>query len=842
MQVQRITEAWEATPTAADDRNHIGVSRNLCAEPVADSSTARWLNMGSSGFLPRYLVASAVAIAGFVLPAAIGLADAHAQSCPADDGVACDSSADDDECLDGTFVCVGAVGTCREGPVIFLPFDEGTGVSALNAADLPDVADPVVGAGVQVEPGYPSAAGGSLAFPGNDTSAFVRLDVGEAIESNFTWSFWVNPAVATNTFVFSRTTSASINGFSYSTDGTVYLDGAPLASSPLATGSFTYVTITFDGMFLKVYHDGSLDADVGATATLAWISDVWIGQKQGIHNGSFNAPSAFNGTLDELTYHSYALNSGEVSNLFATGVPFGQKNRELCDGFDNDCRAATIDPQGQPCDGLDADQCMNGTGSCAAGGLVVECTNETVENIPEVCNFLDDDCNGVPDDGIGVGDSCDGADPDACEGGRNACGGAGVICGTEPVLSLDFEVLDGKHHVIDRSSFNQTAQLQGTAQVVAGHVGDGLGLSGGGDRLAVFQSGPLSGAFGAITVSMWVNPQSTTSGRLFEKLGYLVVDVVNGAVGVTRDGTAPSVTHGSLAANTWSHILVTRKGDVVLIYIDGTLVGNDSRPEGVADTPASRAPLRIGGGFIGTIDDVAVFDRPLNQAEVAELHAEPHYFTVSNEICGELPADANCDGVDNQPKSMGCTVHYLDSDTDGAGAQTILDMQPAAYWPMDELNGAGEYIDWSGNGTNLPGVTTGEGVTRRVAGQVGLALDLNSGESQSNCIPNVFGTRLQLTNGVTYAAWINPHGFLSGTTMITGGGPNQRFGLSNSGRLTFQGSGLTVGSNSTVSLNMWTHVAVSFDEATVSFYINGVLDVTKGHSVQGSATSVCLGS
>ncbi len=99
-------------------------------------------------------------------------------------------------------------------------------------------------------------------------------------------------------------------------------------------------------------------------------------------------------------------------------VPNYEANEVLCDGLDNDCDGQTdeIWPLGQPCDGADSDQCANGTWTCAPSKQDAVCINETIENIPEICNGVDDDCDGETDDVQ--------SDP----------GGAG--CATEGVCSL----------------------------------------------------------------------------------------------------------------------------------------------------------------------------------------------------------------------------------------------------------------------------------------------------------------------------------------------------------------------------------------------------------------------
>ncbi len=76
---------------------------------------------------------------------------------------------------------------------------------------------------------------------------------------------------------------------------------------------------------------------------------------------------------------------------------------EACDGVDNNC-ADGIDEDypelGDACDGVDSDDCENGTYTCAGDGLDVECTNETIVDIAEACNGLDDDCDTETDEGF----------------------------------------------------------------------------------------------------------------------------------------------------------------------------------------------------------------------------------------------------------------------------------------------------------------------------------------------------------------------------------------------------------------------------------------------------------
>ena len=156
--------------------------------------------------------------------------------------------------------------------------------------------------------------------------------------------------------------------------------------------------------------------------------------------------------------------SVQCINEFPTNV------QELCDNQDNDCDGTTDEgfPLGQACDGPDSDECKNGTWSCGKVGKL-ECTNETVLNIKELCNLKDDDCDGATDEGFGQkGLKCDSsADSDSCETGTYQCTPQGTLACTG-----DNACVSGASCKISQSSAELDQCLCGGSSICSSSQGD----------------------------------------------------------------------------------------------------------------------------------------------------------------------------------------------------------------------------------------------------------------------------------------------------------------------------------------------------------------------------------
>ena len=73
---------------------------------------------------------------------------------------------------------------------------------------------------------------------------------------------------------------------------------------------------------------------------------------------------------------------------------------ELCGGEDEDCDDIVdegFEDVGTTCDGADDDLCAYGVWACSQDGQGLECTNEAIVDIPEICDGQDNDCDGDTD-------------------------------------------------------------------------------------------------------------------------------------------------------------------------------------------------------------------------------------------------------------------------------------------------------------------------------------------------------------------------------------------------------------------------------------------------------------
>ncbi|TVO60468.1 DUF2341 domain-containing protein [Denitromonas ohlonensis] len=117
-------------------------------------------------------------------------------------------------------------------------------------------------------------------------------------------------------------------------------------------------------------------------------------------------------------------------------------------------------------------------------------------------------------------------------------------------------------------------------------------------ELAPSASLALDGSRG-MTLSLWLRPdEGVTSGTLYQQDG-VRLDLVDGTLVLrTPDGEA---TGGGVSAGAWHHVALSVGGGKVVFYVDGQHVA-----AGEAQLPLLQAPVRIGEGFAGLLDELQI--------------------------------------------------------------------------------------------------------------------------------------------------------------------------------------------------------------------------------------------
>ena len=248
------------------------------------------------------------------------------------------------------------------------------------------------------------------------------------------------------------------------------------------------------------------------------------------------------------------------------------------------------------------------------------------------------------------------------------------------------------------------------------------------------------------------------------------------------------ISTGTTPLNQWSHVAMVRDSSTQKIYINGQLSGTLSN---TTTTSTSSEPFLIGDTndvvadefFEGSIDQVRIYDKALSAADVTTLYNETAA-TASTNITLEAPS-------------------------------------LVAYYKMNDATD--ETGSYDGTPTN---------VNFNVAGKFGNAGDFNGSSSRINLPSNPING---LSN-VSFSFWIKPNDITSNQYVLSfinsvDGWNGVGIRISNTGKIQVvrANSGTvttTENSTTTLSLNVWQHVAVSVQQSGTVIYIDGSSDGT----------------
>ncbi|MFC7590556.1 LamG-like jellyroll fold domain-containing protein [Nonomuraea antimicrobica] len=346
----------------------------------------------------------------------------------------------------------------------------------------------------------------------------------------------------------------------------------------------------------------------------------------------------------------------------------------------------------------------------------------------------------------------------------------------------------------------------------------------------------------------------------------------------TSGANAPA--SANLPLNTWSHVAATYDGSTLRMFVNGAQVATNPTT-GALRTGTS--PLRIGGNsgsgeyFSGLIDEVRIYNKALTPAQIATDMNTPvgqqgppdtqpptapgslvatggqgsaqltwtaatddvgvtGYTVHRSATAGFTPSGANQVGstagtaFTDSGVEPG-TYHYRVVAFDGSSntgppsgeASAVVTQAPTvtglvAAYGMDAGTGAA-VADASGNGNDGTAAAT-----TWASGKYGQALSFNG---TSSWVTVADSGSLRLTDGMTLMAWVRPSSVTGWRTVVMKEfGADLAYaimgsGSSGPGAFIHTSSGANAPAPANLPLDAWSHVAATYDGATLRMFVNG---------------------
>lgn len=384
----------------------------------------------------------------------------------------------------------------------------------------------------------------------------------------------------------------------------------------------------------------------------------------------------------------------------------------------------------------------------------------------------------------------------------------------------------------------------------------------------LINSTPFAGVGLEYTVSVWYFPTllngnrrslfSSGVGPDFELIIQDDDDMYIGGTGVQCDSNTEPV------VNQWNHILAIMNDSATdcQIYLNGEkLVTNSGTAHVMGSTHIGIGHRQVNGAnkFIGFIDDVAVWNRTLTDAEIVELNNSGTQAECTGDPCSFLAPPANVppnvefrifanDFFDNTNLTnftatvSNSSVMFRNITTNGvvliSGLLNIsnYDVNFSSSNSIGITDGLVSYYNFNDNTGDLHGGNGGVingTMSCAVAGigTGGQACDFNG---QDNYINMSNGTSLDILNKITLMGWVNPNQFqpsgdryimTKGDDTLGIGGINYGINMGSGGFIRFLTGDDSISSIVSLATSNYTHIAISFDDTTdrILFYFNGSL-------------------
>lgn len=203
------------------------------------------------------------------------------------------------------------------------------------------------------------------------------------------------------------------------------------------------------------------------------------------------------------------------------------------------------------------------------------------------------------------------------------------------VLWLRMDAVNGSGDPTDESGSNNNGSLVADATINGtGKFGDAGHFDGSGDAIDIADHESLRFGTGNFTFSLWFRPNAVPSSaeqllcKRVNGLGNYEVQVESGGkirswIGDSGGGAANIDSVTTISANSWYHVLLTRHGGTLYMYVNGMLENQTASTHNVTSSSVLRLGQDTGGSseyFSGAIDEVLVFNRSMGTLEVLALY------------------------------------------------------------------------------------------------------------------------------------------------------------------------------------------------------------------------------